>query len=424
MWWLLLIFALAVFPCLVYFWLRRVLAEFVRLIKQGRPLVLDVFSWWERLVLSPLRPFVHETNLIIARDQENQVKQFSTRKQIEATLMNMREAVLILDDNNCVLLVNPAGEQLFAAEGRVEGKRIELLMNKARVSEITRNIRLENLAVAEEVDCELGGKRHWFELSAARIPSLTSREEHLVLLVLHDITRLKALQEVRKEFVANVSHELRTPVTILKGFADTLVEDGESLPAESRQRFLKKIQNSTERLYYLVEDLLVLCRLESTEDYRLSDQPQKTVAEVVELVHENYEQRCLDAGVNLAWQVSNEAKTWSFDFVRLTQVLENLLENALRHGKTVSLVRVTIEKRGKGIHCVVEDNGSGIPVDALPHVFERFYRADKGRGREQGGTGLGLSIIKHIVQQNGGEVWAESELGQYTRIHFTLFSLA
>jgi signal transduction histidine kinase len=201
---------------------------------------------------------------------------------------------------------------------------------------------------------------------------------------LHDITQLKALERMRTEFVANVSHELRTPVTIIKGFSDTLLEDSELSPQE-RDRFLQKIQKNVIRLHHLLEDLLTLSRMESKAD-PLQRERQSLNTLVTEIC-DNFRGR-MPEGQVLRAELDTGAPPLDLDSLRITQVLENLLDNALRHARDMRHLTVRTSVVGEQVRCYVEDDGCGIPARDLPHIFERFYRVDKGRSRELGGTGL------------------------------------
>ena len=225
---------------------------------------------------------------------------------------------------------------------------------------------------------------------------------------------------MRREFVANVSHELRTPLTIIKGFAETLIDDAGTLESDSRDRFTKKILNNADRLHVLVEDLLTISRLESKpEQIEPLAQPLKPLFEEVA---ENYRTRIDPATQAIELLVDDGVGIVFFDRYRIHQVLDNFIENAFRYAPDFKriVLEAKLDSERKEVVCAVVDDGPGIPEKDLPHLFERFYRVDKGRSRERGGTGLGLSIVKHIIQLHGGGVSAESRLGEGTRMCFTL----
>ncbi|PYO48023.1 MAG: hypothetical protein DMD72_08585 [Gemmatimonadetes bacterium] len=230
------------------------------------------------------------------------------------------------------------------------------------------------------------------------------------VLALFDLTPIRKLEAVRRDFVANVSHELRTPLTIVGGFAETLQEP--DIPADKRADFARTIFSNTQRMQRIVDELLDLSRIESGHW-----QPHPQQVRVEDAAREIFGRVAATAkskGVSLDTTI--EAETIVADGTALEQILFNLVENALRH--TGAGGRITIETAGtdRGVNLIVKDTGSGIPPEHLPRIFERFYRADAGRSREAGGTGLGLAIVRHLVEAHAGNVTAESALGSGTTI--------
>ncbi len=227
------------------------------------------------------------------------------------------------------------------------------------------------------------------------------------------------LENVRRDFVANVSHELRTPVAIVKGFAETLDDDYEDLSGKKRREFIGKIRKNSDRLCSLVEDLLQLAELESPS-HELSLE-NGILAEVAQTVAERFEEH-LDQTQSIQLELAEEEKAVRFDPVKIERVIENLLDNALRYARDFSVItiRTIVDAKAQEIRCEVEDDGGGIPEKDLPHLFERFYRVDKGRSRESGGTGLGLSIVKHVVELHGGSIGVKSEVDKGTTFSFAL----
>ncbi|MGE4551203.1 MAG: ATP-binding protein [Opitutales bacterium] len=227
-------------------------------------------------------------------------------------------------------------------------------------------------------------------------------------------------ENIRRDFIANVSHELRTPVAIVKGFAETLDDDYDELSGKKRREFIGKIRKNSDRLCSLVEDLLQLAELESpSQALSLED---GNLANVAQAVAERFEEQLDQEAQSIRLELVKEEKTVRFDPVKIERVIENLLDNALRYARDFSVItiRTIIDGEAREIRCEVEDDGRGIPEKDLPHLFERFYRVDKGRSRESGGTGLGLSIVKHVVELHGGSVTARSEVGKGTAFGFTL----
>jgi len=217
---------------------------------------------------------------------------------------------------------------------------------------------------------------------------------------------------VRKDFVANVSHELRTPLSIIKGYAETLLEGHREMSETDREQFLRTIHRHGERLHLLLEDLLSLSRLEAkgATVHRESLKPISFTSALVE----DYRGRPAAHAHTLEFTHDPVLPDLLADPLKLTQVFENLLNNALKYTPPGSTIAIGLHRHADELEITVRDNGPGIPAADLPHLFERFYRVDKGRSRETGGTGLGLSIVKHICQLHGGRTWAESELGKGT----------
>jgi two-component system phosphate regulon sensor histidine kinase PhoR len=255
-----------------------------------------------------------------------------------------------------------------------------------------------------------------FEVSAAVLPGREGGIDGGVF-IFHDMTRIKQLENTRREFVANVSHELRTPLTLIKGFVETLLDGAKNDPVVT-ERFLQTIDKHTDRLTFLIEDLLTISRLESGQV--VLNQQQIPLREIVERVLDDLQSRAAERKVTLLNEVPEALETLA-DAGRLQQVLFNLIDNAIKYGRSDGTVWIIAHAREDSmIEACVRDNGPGIPPESVERVFERFYRVDKARSREQGGTGLGLAIVKHIIQSHRGEVWLKSELGQGSAFYFTL----
>ncbi|ADU51759.1 multi-sensor signal transduction histidine kinase [Thermaerobacter marianensis DSM 12885] len=243
-----------------------------------------------------------------------------------------------------------------------------------------------------------------------------------VVVVLHDITEIRRLEQIRRDFVANVSHELRTPVAAIQGFAETLLEGVIREDPATAEHFAQVIHREAERMARLVQDLLDLARLESPEPglqrerFDLRDSAAQAA--------ERFRPRLEAAGLRLEVESPPEPVPVWADRHRLDQVWTNLLENARQYTPAGGTVTVAVRRDGTGRKAravgEVRDTGRGIPPDALPRIFERFYRVDPGRSRASGGTGLGLAIVKHIIEAHGGAVEAESELGAGTVIRFRI----
>jgi two-component system phosphate regulon sensor histidine kinase PhoR len=224
---------------------------------------------------------------------------------------------------------------------------------------------------------------------------------------------LKQLEDVRREFVANVSHELRTPLSIFHGYLETIL-DSPDLPSEELLPILQVMRKHSLRLNALLEDLLILARLESRDECLHLERVD--VPELVRDIVDDWELQSGQKKITIEIDCEPELPTMTADRLRMEQVLNNLIGNAIKYANQGGHVVVRVRRAGEALDLRVEDDGMGIPPADLPHIFERFYRADKARTREQGGTGLGLSIVKHIVQSHGGSVRAESTYGKGTSI--------
>jgi signal transduction histidine kinase len=228
-----------------------------------------------------------------------------------------------------------------------------------------------------------------------------------------DASEIRRLERVRRDFVANASHELKTPLTSIRGFAETLLEDEDTEP-EIRQRFLGAIRNNTLRLQNLVDDLLDLSRLESGG--WIAARERVDVGQVAEGAWDALATKLTGDRV---FSVSGKGVAYA-DASGMAQIFRNLFENAVRHTAPGGRIAVKVSSDGQTVTTRVIDDGEGIPLQSLPRIFERFYRADSARDRDQGGTGLGLAIVRHMIHSMGGAVGAESELGGGTTIVMTL----
>jgi len=338
--------------------------------------------------------------------------------QLEATLGSLQEAVLIVDYSNHILLANNALHEIFPRATNILGQRLELVLQSSVFLHYVEDVRRKEARPQFGIEFSEGNRSIWVEVTGTTIPPLNGGKDPWALFVLHDITKQKKLEGIRKEFVANVSHELRTPLAVIKGYAETLVDGHQDMPIEDRDRFLRTIQRHTERLNSLLEDLLTLSRLESINPGLHRESTD--LAQLMNGILEDYRARPAAAGHKLSAHLAPQVGRVLLDPLKITQVFENLIDNALKYTPKGSQIDISTQLRANMIELTVRDNGPGIPEADLPHIFERFYRVDKGRSREKGGTGLGLSIVKHIVQLHGGQVWVESKPEQGTSFRFSL----
>lgn len=366
---------------------------------------------WDRLCTAT-------SELVTENNRLNQLR-FGQLMQLEATLGSLQEAVLIVDANNHILLANRALQAIFPRAQNILKQRLELVLHSREFLAYVEAVRADRAKPQHEIEFVDGPHSTWIEMTGAPIPPLDgAKGASWALFVLHDITKQKKLEGVRKDFVANVSHELRTPLSIIKGYIETLVDGHRDMPLEDRERFLLTIQRHTDRLNSLLEDLLTLSRLESI--YPGLRRESTSLASLIAGLVDDYRARPAAAGHRLAFSIDPAVEDLLLDPLKITQVFENLVDNALKYTPKGTQIDLGARLREHEVEVCIRDNGPGIPAEDLPHIFERFYRVDKGRSREKGGTGLGLSIVKHIVQLHGGRAWAESTPGQGTAFYLSL----
>jgi len=334
------------------------------------------------------------------------------RNRLDAILRGMGEGLLVTDAAGIVTLVNPAFRVLFELDAEPSGRPLAEVSRHPALLETFRRMQSSRAEQVAEIvlprPLEITLLTHWVPLPDAG--GLTG-----AVAVFHDISDLKRLERVRRDFVANVSHELRTPVTVIRGYAETLA-GGTADPAITA-RFAAIIQAHAERLAALVGDLLTLSELEA-RGAALALSPL-ALPEVVAHCRHLLEPKAFAKGIVLDGQAVPALQILAHRG-RLEQVLINLLDNAIKYSPPGGKVVLSADLVDGKVRIRVADNGPGIPAAALPRLFERFYRVDAGRSRDEGGTGLGLAIVKHIVQLHGGKVWVDSTPGHGSTFHVEL----
>ena len=335
--------------------------------------------------------------------------------QQSALFDSMVEGVLVLDAKFKVRLVNQPLERLLGVTRSIRGCAIMEAFRLHELQELVNRTAGDGQVGGFELDLHAPNRRT-LEVNSAMILDRQGGSQGMIL-VFHDLTRIKQLENTRKEFVANVSHELRTPLSLIKGFAETLLGGAKDDPAVAT-RFLQTIEKHADRLSFLIEDLLTISRLESGQ---ISLQPKPLeLRAACQRALDDLHGKAVDKKVQLRNEVPATLRVHA-DPERLQQVLCNLLENAIKYGGGGGRVIVSAAVNAENlVECSVRDFGAGIPAASVDRVFERFYRVDRARARDQGGTGLGLAIVKHIVQSHGGRAWATSELEKGSDFRFTL----
>ena len=321
--------------------------------------------------------------------------------RLSALVETLNEGVMAITPQQEVVRINATGRRLLSISARVPFG-LEYLPREATLRNAI--VLALNGTATEPEEITLG----------ERTVSLTARPlaNGGAVLALFDLTPIRRLEAVRRDFVANVSHELRTPLTIVGGFAETLQDP--DIPPERRVEFARTIYSNTHRMQRIVDELLDLSRIESGH---WQPRPESIrVADVAAEIFGRLGQIAREKGVNLDTNIGADAAVIEADRTALEQIAFNLVENAIRHTGAGGRVVIETFREGRFIAFCVRDTGSGIPAEHLPRIFERFYRADAGRSREAGGTGLGLAIVKHLAEAHGGTVGAESIGGQGTTV--------
>ncbi len=354
---------------------------------------------------------------------QNKIEEVSREKDyLQALLGGVLEGVLVVDGRGRIKMVNDALRQLLSLPPSIEGRTPLEVIRHSQLEKSLQQVLEDGQSTTLELTLP-SPQEKTFEVNLVGIPppsdGVAKGEEGRqgVIAVFHDITRLKELEKIRQDFVANVSHELRTPLTTIKGYAETLLDS--ALGKDVAPRFVEVIKRHADRLEKIVEDLLMLSKIESKE-FVLSIEPvslSELIVNVLDFLRESLSRK----RITVSYDLTRPLPLVRGDRHYLEQVFVNLLDNAIKYGREGGEISISVAERGqREAEVSVRDDGIGIPKEDLPRIFERFYRVDKGRSKELGGTGLGLSIVKHIVQAHGGRIWAESTFGKGSTFHFTL----
>ncbi len=362
--------------------------------------------------------FARAMNQMASRLDERSLTIYKQQMEVDAILASMDEGVMAVDSDAMILKLNTAMADLFEVESdRCRGRKVQEVIRNIELNQfVTKALNAGKEGVEADLTLYHPGTRHIL----ARGTRLRDRGGMAVgaVIVLNDITQIRRLENIRREFVANVSHELRTPITSIKGFVETL-QSGALEDIEDAKRFLIIISRQTERLSRIIEDLLSLSRIEQgqetiktgLESCFIFDVVKRAVGDCTSVA----ESRNIEIRLSCDRSLRSRIHPSLFE-----QAVFNLLENAVKYSGEGSLVHVRVIIRADKMLVEVSDQGTGIPSEHLPRLFERFYRVDKARGRDIGGTGLGLSIVKHIVLAHDGKVSVESEVGAGSTFIMTL----
>ncbi|HSA32103.1 MAG TPA: ATP-binding protein [bacterium] len=328
------------------------------------------------------------------------------RNELETLLTSMEEALVVVDGDGLVTRLNRAAGALFhVTPDEAAGKPAIAIVRNRALNDLIGEVLATGRPGQREVELYDSDGRVLMAHG-----TIVPGAERTALFVFNDVTRLKKLENIRKEFVANVSHELRTPITSIKGYVETLRDGAMNDPANARP-FLDTITRQSERLGAIIEDLLSLSKIErDTEQGGIVCEPTK-LRSVIESAIQPFRERAAGRGIRIV-TTGDESLTVPVNGALLEQAIINLIDNAVKYSNDNGQITIEARKTGAEATISVADTGVGIPSEHLPRLFERFYRVDKARSRTVGGTGLGLAIVKHIALAHGGSVSVESEQGK------------
>jgi two-component system, OmpR family, phosphate regulon sensor histidine kinase PhoR len=347
---------------------------------------------------------------ILARNLQDMRKSQEMQQERLTTLIeNMGSGLILIDNRGYISMINRAFKNIF----QVQPADFLLqpyydVFEHREISDLIEEIFMTEQKLKRQMVIPLGIEMHHFEVDGAPIISANNVWKG-ILLVFHDITELKKLEQMRKDFVANVSHELKTPITSIKGFTETLL-DGAKEDPDSLGAFLHIIAKESERLQTLIQDLLDLSKTEQ-QGFKLNIERINLTA-ILDEVMTILEKKAGEKGISIEFERTDNHIFINGDQYRLKQVFINLINNAIMYTTNDGGVTVTVEERGEKVLIHVKDTGIGIEKQEIPRIFERFYRIDRARSRNSGGTGLGLAIVKHLIEAHRGTIAVTSDLGK------------
>ncbi|RFU67742.1 two-component system histidine kinase PnpS [Bacillus sp. V59.32b] len=349
---------------------------------------------------------------ILARNlQEMEIAREMQQDRLETLIENIGSSVLLIDNKGYVTLINREYKELFNVEASDFLYRVyyEVIEHK-EIIRIIEEIFMTEKSMKRQLLIPLEIDRKHFEVYGAPIIG-NQNEWKGILIVFHDITELKKLEQMRKDFVANVSHELKTPITSIKGFSETLL-DGAMKDEEALQNFLSIILKESDRLQALIQELLDLSKIEQQEF--VLNLELLNLCQLLQETHAIHQGKAVKKNISLTLHAPEHPVMIKGDASRVKQIFINLITNALNYTGNGGKVDITITEEKHAVKVAVQDSGIGIEKQELPRIFERFYRVDKARSRNSGGTGLGLAIVKHIVEAHKGKITVTSKPGKGT----------
>lgn len=356
---------------------------------------------------------------ILARNLQDMMKAHEMQKDRLSTLIeNMGSGLILIDGHGYINLINRTYKEIFDVKASQYLYKLYYEVIKYKeINKIIEDIFMTEQKVRKQLVIPLKIERRHFEVYGVPIIG-TNDVWKGILLVFHDITEIKKLEQTRKDFVANVSHELKTPVTSIKGFAETLL-DGAMEDKETLESFLSIILKESDRLQSLIYDLLELSKIEN-EGFSLSIQPVNLILVLQESIS-IAGGRATEKEISIVFEKPSNELMIEGDVYRLKQVFINIISNAVSYTRNGGNVTIAIEETSRKVTVHVKDTGMGIEKEEIPRIFERFYRVNKARDRNSGGTGLGLAIVKHLMEAHKGKVTVKSKVGQGTIFSIELY---
>jgi two-component system, OmpR family, phosphate regulon sensor histidine kinase PhoR len=342
------------------------------------------------------------------------------RNELEAVLSSMKEGVIALDLDERIIKINQVAAAMFHKDPwEIENRSIQEAIRNTELQKFIKNALKNN----EGLDCDIvfyQDKERILNIHSTTL--LNSKEKRIgILVVLNDVTRLRHLENMRQDFVANVSHEIKTPLTAIQGFVETLLQDSNRTP-EDTNRFLSIIDRHVHRLVSMIDDLLNLSRIEGNKQKEIT-MVQTDLDDVIQTAVQMMEAKAEEKKIRIEFQYENSLSA-EMDAPLIEQAVVNLLDNAIKYSTFGSTIEIHAAEKNGEILINIWDHGIGIEDEHIPRLFERFYRVDKARSRKLGGTGLGLAIVKHIMQAHNGKVTVESNPGKGSTftLHFPMKS--
>jgi two-component system, OmpR family, phosphate regulon sensor histidine kinase PhoR len=348
----------------------------------------------------------------VAKDMQEMVKAQEIQEDRLGTLIeSIGSGLLLIDSRGYINLINKSYKDMFFVRSAdYLYKQYYKVIPYRQVTDLAEEIFMTEHKVIRDMTLEIKNEKKSFQVYG--VPIIGTNDRWMgILLVFNDITELKKLEQIRKDFVANVSHELKTPITSIKGFSETLL-DGAMEDKETLEEFLRIILKESHRLQTLIQDLLDLSKLE--QHHFALNKEEFNLMEILNKATKMLEGRAEAKNIKLLFPQANEIVQIEGDRSRLTQVFLNLITNAVIYTPNDGKITVYVVEKKKKIEIRIQDTGIGIEQEEIPRIFERFYRVDKARSRNSGGTGLGLAIVKHLVELHRGTIQVESEMGEGT----------